>query len=248
MVEMQMSSFQNSLTELLQFQRANAQSQAQTSHSPLAGPSRSSEYVAHPVGAYPAQPLFNMSTIEGHSQREQQFLHPRLDMYPQPSPESRQNIAYPLPLSNMDSASSGKRPYSVAAIRPQSPASSDEDLDPAITTASFPGPWRSMMSLAEAARLKADNQLTKDETGLGRTSDAAAASDAARPENGGRSHPFDYAATSPSGKKRRRSYVEENGGLQGAMPVQRGSQKHAHKDPVELGLIDEDRGRALFEM
>jgi hypothetical protein len=241
-----MSSFQSSLTELLHFQRANAQPPAPPSHPPMAGPSRSSDYGGHPVGAYPAQPLFNMSTIEGHPQRDQPFLHPGLNMYPQQSPEARQRVAYPLSLQGMDSTSRQKRPYS-ADIRPHSPASSDEDPDPAITTASFPGPWRSMMSLAEAARLKADNQLTKDETGVGRTSDAAAASDSARPENGGRSHPFDYAATSPSGKKRRRSYVEENAGLQGAMPVQRGSQKHAHKDPVELGLIGEDRGRALFE-
>lgn len=102
-----------------------------------------------------------------------------------------------------------------------------------------------MLSLAEAARLKADNQLSKDETVTLEEGilDGARAASASRTLS--RTHPFDYGPSAE--KKRRRSTLEDNTGLRGAMPVQRGSQNHAHKDPVELGLISEEHGRRLFE-
>jgi hypothetical protein len=98
-----------------------------------------------------------------------------------------------------------------------------------------------MLSLAEAARLKADNQLTREEIGAGITYEAETVNDAA-----GRTHPFDF--DSGSGRKRPRVELEDSGGLQGALPVQRGSHQYAHKDPVEAGLISESRGKALFDL
>lgn len=152
-----------------------------------------------------------------------------------------------------------KRPSSRNHTRPASPSSSEEeDPDPAIASASFPGPWRSMLSLAEAARLKADNQLTKEEaegegaadSGKGGVRDGAKNGDRG---DGGKdvrpkAHPFDYGP-GPD-KKRRRSTMlldDENTGLKGALPLLRGSQRHAYRDPVELGIISEGRGRELFE-
>lgn len=99
-----------------------------------------------------------------------------------------------------------------------------------------------MLSLAEAARLKADNHLGRDEC----DTTPAMQIDPALRDIDGRNHPFNYERSGDV-KRRRRSVMEDVSGLQGAMPVQRGSQKHAYKDPIELGLLTETRGKALFE-
>lgn len=181
-------------------------------------------------------PVFNR---QDHH-RPQNTLPPIVSLPPDPPSQSPAILTHPSFL-NAEPASKIKRPASPSS-------SEEEDPDPAIASATFPGPWRSMLSLAEAARLKADNQLTKEEA-EGDANKRAPSREAREDGGGPKRHPFDYGQ-GPD-KKRRKSNLgtveDENTGLRGALPLLRGSQRHAYRDPVELGIIGEGRGRELFE-
>ena len=88
-----------------------------------------------------------------------------------------------------------------------------------------------MLSLVEAARLKADNHESKDD-------DAKPAKDS-RP-----THPFNYDVDGPP-KKRRRSELED--AEKNRLVHQKGTHKHAFQNPVELGMLSNERGRQLYE-
>ena len=112
-------------------------------------------------------------------------------------------------------------------------ASDDEDDQEEVPGAST-GPWNSMLSLVEAARLKADNHESKDdaEEGLSGKDTKPA-------------HPFDFDVGGPP-KKRRRSDLEEADRAKGVM-LQRGTHKHMYKNPLELGMLTVERGKQLFD-
>ena len=108
-------------------------------------------------------------------------------------------------------------------------ASDDEDPDEVPSATS--GPWNSMLSLVEAARLKADNHDSKE--------DEPKLSKEPRP-----SHPFNYDVGGPP-KKRRRSELEE--AEKNGVVYQRGTHKHAFQNPIELGMLSRERGKQLFD-
>lgn len=114
---------------------------------------------------------------------------------------------------------------------PGSGVASDDEDDPDEVPSATSGPWNSMLSLVEAARLKADNHESKED-------DVKPLKDA-RP-----SRPFNYDVGGPA-KKRRRSELED--GDKGGVMYEKGTHKHAFRDPVELGMLSNERGKQLYD-
>lgn len=99
-------------------------------------------------------------------------------------------------------------------------------------------PFDNMLSLAEAARLKADGHLTDQ---------PKARSPVKRPS----SHlPFDFGSPGHPNKKRRatRKGAELELGLEMPYPVERGDKLHAFPDVVELGYCTESKAKQLVEL
>jgi hypothetical protein len=104
------------------------------------------------------------------------------------------------------------------------------------------GPWRSMLSLVEAARLEADGHMVKDE----QLSPHARKAAGKKPKR----HPFDFEESEDGhANKKRRSNGDdtETMGYRTALPQQKGSHQHAFLDPVDLGFCTEQRGKELFD-
>ena len=113
------------------------------------------------------------------------------------------------------------------------PASDDEDeLDP--LAASAIGPWDNMFSLAEAARLKQDGHLLREQKTL----------------------PFDYPPADGADTTKRRKRRKTQAGMSDdellemkrALPMLRGNQEHAFKDAIEMGICSLEKGRELYDM
>lgn len=104
------------------------------------------------------------------------------------------------------------------------PGSEDEDdHDQVVPTA----PFDNMLSLAEAARLKADGHLS--DKGLSP-----------------RKH-FDYGSPEVSIKKRKLSRLRDME-LDMPMVMERGDRPHAYADAVDLGYCSEEQGKQLVEL
>lgn len=117
------------------------------------------------------------------------------------------------------------------------PGSDEEDEDP-LNPAQLNAPFDNMLSLAEAARLKADGHLTDQPRPKPR-------SPVKRPS----SHmPFDFGSPDgPSSSKKRRGTKLELG-MEMPYPVERGDKPHAFPDVVALGYCTEAKGRELVDL
>jgi hypothetical protein len=116
------------------------------------------------------------------------------------------------------------------------PITDDEDDSDPLIPASIDAPWDKMLSLAEAARLKADGHVAEGEDPM---------ESAAVEETRKAAHPFDYTVT--TGNKRRRGQRERHDS-KGVLPGTRGDHIHAFVDAVEAGFVTEKRGRELFDL
>lgn len=117
------------------------------------------------------------------------------------------------------------------------PGSDEEDEDPMNPT-QMNAPFDNMLSLAEAARLKADGHMTDQ---------PKTRSPVKRPS----SHmPFDFGSPSHPNKKRRstRQGAELELGLEMPYPVERGDTLHAFPDVVDLGYCTEAKGRQMVDL
>lgn len=114
------------------------------------------------------------------------------------------------------------------------PGSDDDDEDP-LNPTQMNAPFDNMLSLAEAARLKADGHM-----------DQSKRSPMKRPAS---NIPFDF--DSPGHAKKRRSTrvgTELELGLEMPYPVERGDKMHAFPDVIDLGYCTEEKGRELVEL
>jgi hypothetical protein len=118
------------------------------------------------------------------------------------------------------------------------PSDDEEEVEP-LEQSVVTGPWRSMLSLAEAARLEADGHMVKDDVPSPEAIKVAGGK--------ARSHPFDFESDGPTKKKRRSNGDPETMGFKVALPQQKGSHTHAFLDPVDMGFCTEQRGRELFD-
>lgn len=108
--------------------------------------------------------------------------------------------------------------------------SDDEDDDPLEPHAII---YNNMLSLAEAARLKADGHLEENDRPPRK-----------RDARGREQMPFDFTVDAESRKRPRR-----DDGLRKSDPLlQRGNHVHAFKHPIELGFCSEAKGRQLFQI
>ena len=119
------------------------------------------------------------------------------------------------------------------------PGSDEEDEDPLDPT-QMNAPFDNMLSLAEAARLKADGHMTDQ---------PKPRSPVKRPS----SHmPFDFGSPShPNKSKKRRSTrqgAELELGLEMPYPVERGDTLHAFPDVVDLGYCSAEKGRQMVDL
>jgi hypothetical protein len=99
-------------------------------------------------------------------------------------------------------------------------------------------PFDNMLSLAEAARLKADghmNDLPKNKSPVKRPAS---------------NMPFDFGSPGHPSKKRRstRAGAELELGLQMPYPVERGDKMHAFPDVVDLGYCTTEKGKELVDL
>jgi hypothetical protein len=116
------------------------------------------------------------------------------------------------------------------------PGSDDDDEDPLNPTL-MNAPFDNMLSLAEAARLKADGHMTDP---------SKAKSPIKRPAS---NIPFDFG--SPGTSKRRRSTrqgADLELGLQMPYPVERGDKMHAFPDVIDLGICTPEKGKELVDL
>ena len=117
----------------------------------------------------------------------------------------------------------------------------EDDSDPLIP-GSVDAPWDKMLSLAEAARLKADGHMLEDPN-----QEEPAVESAKRKAASARGdHPFDYSEPKRKKGRNRGAMTEEQ--TVNALPQTRGDHVHAFPDPVELGYCSEERGKELFDL
>jgi hypothetical protein len=116
------------------------------------------------------------------------------------------------------------------------PGSDDDDEDP-LNPTQMNAPFDNMLSLAEAARLKADGHMDQTNT----------RSPVKRPAS---NIPFDFGSPSHPSKKRRSTRVgaELELGLQMPYPVERGDKMHAFPDAIDLGLCTSEQGKQLVDL
>lgn len=117
------------------------------------------------------------------------------------------------------------------------PGSDEEDEDP-LNPTQMNAPFDNMLSLAEAARLKADGHMTDQ---------PKSRSPVKRPS----SHlPFDFGSPGHPNKKRRstRQGAELELGLEMPYPVERGDTLHAFPDVMDLGYCTEEKGRQMVDL
>lgn len=117
------------------------------------------------------------------------------------------------------------------------PGSDDEDEDP-LNSNQLNAPFDNMLSLAEAARLKADGHMTDQ---------PKPRSPVKRPP----SHiPFDFGSPGHPNKKRRstRQGAELELGLEMPYPVERGDKLHAFPDVVDLGYCSVEKGKQMVDL
>lgn len=119
------------------------------------------------------------------------------------------------------------------------PMSDDEDEQDAGDRA-FSGPWRSMYSLAEAARLERDGQPTQDAERDGLKA-------ASRSKSKSKVGPFNYDTEEGRDRKRRKGEANGASDVLSAMPEQRGSDSSSFLDPVAMGWCTEARGKQLYD-
>ena len=114
------------------------------------------------------------------------------------------------------------------------PGSDDDDEDP-LNPTQMNAPFDNMLSLAEAARLKADGHM-----------DQSKRSPVKRPAS---NIPFDF--DSPGHAKKRRSTrmgADVELGLEMPYPVERGDKMHAFPDVVDLGYCTQEKGKELVDL
>lgn len=111
----------------------------------------------------------------------------------------------------------------------------DEPLEPSAVI------FNNMLSLAEAARLKADGHYEKD-TDL--TPEEVKRQSLAK----SRTHLFDYTVEGDE-RSRKRARLSGDAGSAHAkvMHLQRPDYIHPFPDPVEKGIVTEEEGRELFQ-
>jgi len=116
------------------------------------------------------------------------------------------------------------------------PGSDDDDEDP-LNPTQMNAPFDNMLSLAEAARLKADGHMDQTKT----------RSPVKRPAS---NIPFDFGSPGHPTKKRRSTRVgaELELGLEMPYPVERGDKMHAFPDAIDLGLCTPEKGKELVDL
>jgi hypothetical protein len=117
------------------------------------------------------------------------------------------------------------------------PGSDDDDEDP-LNPTQMNAPFDNMLSLAEAARLKADGHMNDQPKNR---------SPVKRPAS---NIPFDFGSPGHPAKKRRstRAGAELELGLQMPYPVERGDKMHAFPDVVDLGFCTTEKGKQLVDL
>ncbi|WOO78184.1 Transcriptional activator of proteases prtT [Vanrija pseudolonga] len=235
-VEEQMSVVQSSLSELISLQRASLQHQQEHSgsrhgsHEPISRDRRRDD--PYPV----PQPILNV--YEGrHSSSSFQpaatSSHPPPTQGYNPSPLRGEWSADGRPSSR----SGVHRPPSQAEDNSGVPSDEDEDepLEPSAVI------FNNMLSLAEAARLKADGHYEKD-------SDLTPEEVKRQSLAKSRTHLFDYTVEGDE-RSRKRARLSGDAGSAHAkvMHLQRPDYIHPFPDPVEKGIVTEDEGRELFQ-
>lgn len=116
---------------------------------------------------------------------------------------------------------------------------SDDEDDPLEPSAVI---YNNMLSLAEAARLKADGHLDGESEGV-----------LVPPRPPARTHPFDYDLDSaspsehpPPARPHKRQRMDDPQ-LRRALPTQRGDNTQ-FRNPVEMGFCTPEKGKALFDL
>lgn len=240
-----MSVVQSSLAELISLQRA-AVRPSPVAELVIAPPMAPALPPPRPVAPLPTHPHQHSSALS-HAPSRHPASHPGpLGLHSGVYEPSLRSAPQP-PLwrtGSNESAERGRRaPPSPPADTPVLP--SDDEDDPLEPSAVI---YNNMLSLAEAARLKADGHLDDDDQAILL---------AQRPPP--RSHPFDYDlddrnSASPSsrdpqtahGRPRKRQRLEDPQ-LRRALPMQRGDNTQ-FRNPVEMGFCTPEKGKALFDL
>ncbi|RXK36515.1 hypothetical protein M231_06237 [Tremella mesenterica] len=132
-----------------------------------------------------------------------------------------------------------QRPWARPPTPPPKPShlssDSDDDSDP-LDPSRAGAPWDNMLSLAEAARLKADGHHDfnldgdRDSTTGKRKVEA-------------KIYPFE-----PEAKRQKTAGSRPDNELKRALPLQQVNRVHAFKDPMDLGWCSEERGKQLYDV
>lgn len=173
------------------------------------------------------------------------IFDPNVNTQPNPSPQRRfspnTEVLYSRPLPGSSSVPSWiKVPSPARDTLPSSAQASDDEDENDPLTASAMGPWDNMFSLAEAARLKQDGHLVRENKG----------------------HPFDFAigdhedaGTGARKLRKKRKRKAQTGmsddeflEMKRALPMRKGNQVHAFKDVIELGICSLEKGKELYEL
>ncbi|KAL7424794.1 hypothetical protein Q5752_000478 [Cryptotrichosporon argae] len=108
----------------------------------------------------------------------------------------------------------------------------EDDQDPLEPSAII---YNNMLSLAEAARLKADGHMVVEHDADG---------DGPKGRDKRKSHPFNFEMDGTA----KRARTRDEPVLKRALPLQRGNHVHAYKDAVDLGFCTAERGKQLFDL
>lgn len=155
---------------------------------------------------------------------------------PQPPPAQSSSFVAPAP-PPIRAAAPAARWDPPAENGSTAPGSDEEDEDP-LNPIQMTAPFDNMLSLAEAARLKADGHMTDQ-------------SKTRSPVKRSSSHiPFDFGSPGHSNKKRRstRKGTEQELGLEMPYPVERGDKLHAFRDVVDMGYCNETKGKEMVDL
>lgn len=225
-----MGTLQSTLTELVRLQRGAPQSEYYASRGGEEGLMK----------GYPEYPNQGIAPGRIHQSPANNLPVPSPVLYEQPKSaqkwESQESEKWTPGNKWQPPAENGNGPKWEPPVENGStaPGSDDDDEDP-LNPTQMNAPFDNMLSLAEAARLKADGHM-----------DQSKRSPVKRPAS---NIPFDF--DSPGNAKKRRSTrvgTELELGLEMPYPVERGDKMHAFPDVIDLGYCTQEKGKELVEL
>ncbi|WVQ82646.1 hypothetical protein IAT38_004778 [Cryptococcus sp. DSM 104549] len=241
LVEAQIGSMQGNLEELLRLQRGAVGVPGPSSHDPRSAPPMTYSTTADDLSTTPntivsfgsrldfprpnPSPMASADPIRSsYSDVQATPNNPQLPQFAPPGPSAQ---------PTWQSNSSAHQPPPAAAS-PGDASDDEEALDP-FASDQAAAPWGSMLSLAEAARLKADSHIARDDD----------PTDTLRRRQSGLSH---WEEEDPSGRPRKRARAMSRVAASPMELMINEKGNHVFPDPIHLGWCSEERARQLYDL